>query len=147
MNDGVQDFGSRVDERIFERASVGTVDPDIVKLEARLRAAQLSGDLEALSSLMSEDLLFAGPDGNLVSKNMDIEAYRSGLVKFLRHEPLELHVRRPTRDVAVASLAAKLMVSVGAEVAEGNYRYTRVWQRQDDGQWKVLAGQVGPVNR
>lgn len=147
LSDSVQDLGSCVDEGIFEKVFVGAVDPDIAKLEGRLRAAQLSGDLQALSILISEDLLFAGPDGYLVSKNMDIEAYRSGLVKFLRHEPLELHLRRPTPDVAVVSLAARLAVTVGGEVAEGNYRYTRVWYRQDDGQWEVVAGQVGPVTR
>jgi ketosteroid isomerase-like protein len=107
----------------------------------------LSGDLQALSILIAEDLLFAGPDGSLIGKNMDLEAYRSGLVKFLRHEPLELHVRRPAPDVAVVSLKAKLAVTVGGEVAEGQYRYIRVWHRQDEGQWEVVAGQVGPVTR
>ena len=147
MNDAVHDLGSFVDQEAFEKVFFGEVDPEIVKLEARLRAAQLSGDLQALSILITEDLLFAGPDGSLVSKNMDLEAYRSGLVKFLRHEPLELHVRRPTPDVAVVSLAAKLTVTVGGQVAEGNYRYTRVWHRQKDGHWEVVAGQVGPVRR
>lgn len=146
MFDEVHNHGRHVDEAIFERALVGALDPDIVKLEARFRAAQLCGDVEALSVLISEDLLFAGPDGNLASKNMDVEAYRSGLVKFLRHEPLELQVRKPTPDVAVASLAAKLTVSVGGEVTEGKYRYTRVWHRQANGQWQVLAGQVGLIN-
>ena len=42
---------------------IGPDDPEIVALEAALRSAQLSADVEALARLISDDLLFTGPDG------------------------------------------------------------------------------------
>lgn len=121
------------------------MDPEILRLEARLRAAQLTADVQALAELIADDLLFAGPDGNLATKAQDLEAHRSGLVKFLRHEPSELQVRRLSQDLAVASLAAHLCVSVGGTEMQGAYRYIRVWQRERGGPWRVMAGQVGPI--
>ena len=147
MNECTQDGGSNIDERMFEQVLVGEGDRAILRMEARLRAAQLAGDAEALSQLIADDLLFVGPDGNLATKKMDIESHRNDLVKFLQHEPVELHMRRPSKDIAVVSLAAQLSVNVGGQIHEGLFRYMRVWHCKMDVGWQVLAGQVGPVNR
>lgn len=114
----------------------------IEHLEARLRAAQLASDVQALSALISDALIFAGPDGRLMSKSDDIEAHRGGHVRFLSHEPLDLQVQRLTADVAVAYLRARLSVAVVGAVHDGTFLYTRVWQREADGVWRVRGGQV-----
>ena len=54
---------------------VGEADPEIVALEARMRDAQLAADVSALDALIAEDLLFAGPDGQLATKAQDLTAY------------------------------------------------------------------------
>jgi len=118
---------------------------EIAAVEERLRAAQLSADVEALDALIADDLLFAGPDGELATKAQDLEAHRSGVVRFRRHEPQDLRVRPIGRDVAVASLRATLAVEVHGRLVEGMYRYTRVWAREAGGPWRVVAGQVSPV--
>src|SRR5688572_1308082 len=51
---------------------------EIAELEAELRRAQLDGDVAALDRLISDNLLFAGPDGALATKQQDLEAHRSG---------------------------------------------------------------------
>jgi len=82
-----------------------------------LRAAQLAADVPALARLISDDLLFAGPDGQLATKAQDLEAHGSGIVRFRSHVPEELRVRRVGADVVVTSLRARLDVEVvGAEV-------------------------------
>lgn len=129
----------------FASAWTGPLDPDILALEARLRSAQLGAHLNELADLISDHLLFAGPDGQLVSKAQDLGAYRSGVVRFLQHEPVQLQVRRLCGDIAVASLAARLVVLVNGTEMAGNFRYTRVWQVESDGRWRVVAGQVGPI--
>lgn len=146
MNERDQNACDETDEGIFERVLVGAADREILQLEARLRAAQIAGDVEALSQLISDDLLFAGPDGGLVTKNMDLDSHRSGAVRFLRHEPLELHIRRSSPIVAVVSLAARLMVSVNGQSHQGVFRYLRVWHYKDVSGWKVWAGQVGKAD-
>jgi ketosteroid isomerase-like protein len=126
---------------------VGEAPDEIVRREAQLREAQLVADVAALDDLIAGDLLFAGPDGSLASKAEDLAAHASGVVRFLAHEPEELRVRRVTDDVYVASLRARLTVEVGGATIPGTYRYTRVWAREPDGAWRVVAGHVAPCER
>ena len=100
----------------------GPAEPAIVESEARIRAAQLSADVEALEALLADDLLFTGPDGHLGTKAEDLEAYRSGAVRFRSHEPEELRIRRVNDDVAIAASRAHLVVAIGENVVRGTYR-------------------------
>ena len=77
---------------------VGAPDPEIVELEARIRAAQLGADATALDALLADDLLFTGPDGAIGSKADDLAAHASGVVRFVEHVPRELRVRRVGRE-------------------------------------------------
>ena len=120
-------------------------DAEIVALERRLRAAQLAADVAALDALIADALLFTGPDGRLATKAQDLEAHRSGAVRFRAHEPEELRVRRVGADVAVTSLRARLAVEVAGALVQGVYRYTRVWAREDGGPWRVVGGHVSEV--
>lgn len=123
---------------------VGAADDEIIELEARIRSAQLNADVAALDALISDELLFTGPDGELGTKAQDLEAHRSGLVRFREHEPQELRVRRIGTDVAVASLKARLAVEVAGTLIRGTHRYTRVWAREN-GEWRVVGGHVSAV--
>ena len=126
-------------------ALIGAPDTEMVELEARLRAAQLGADVAALDALLTDDLLFTGPDGALGTKAQDLAAHSSGAVGFRAHEPEELHVRRVGRDVAVTALRARLAVSVGGRLMVGTYCYTRVWARESGGAWQVVGGHVSAV--
>jgi len=111
-----------VDTISLERVLVGTPDPEIVALETRIRAAQPSADLAALDHLIADDLLFTDPDGQLGTKAEDLEAYRSGIVRFRSHIPEELRIRRVGADVAISSLRAQLAVEVAGNLSRGTYR-------------------------
>ena len=130
----------------MQAALTGPPDAAVVALEARLRAAQLAADVGALDALISEDLLFTGPDGALATKADDLASHRAGAVRIRAHEPEDLRVRRVGPEVAVAALRARLRVEAGgAIVLDGPVRYTRVWAREADGEWRVVAGHVSPV--
>ncbi|HEU4878478.1 MAG TPA: nuclear transport factor 2 family protein [Gemmatimonadaceae bacterium] len=128
----------------MESVLVGDPDREIAEAEARLRIAQLAADTNALDALISDNLLFAGPNGQLATKAQDLAAHASGIVRFREHEPQELRVRRVGPDVAIASLRARLTVEVAGSVTSGVYRYTRVWYR-DEGEWRVAGGHVSEV--
>jgi ketosteroid isomerase-like protein len=125
-------------------ALVGKPDEEIMELEARLRAAQLDADVAALDALISDDLLFTGPDGQLGTKAQDLDAHRSRVVRFREHEPEELRVRRVGADVVVVALRARLAVEVAGTLIRGTHRYTRVWAREG-GEWRVVGGHVAAV--
>lgn len=130
------------DTQPLDAALVGAPDPEIVEMEARLRAAQLAADVAALDALIAEDLLFVGPDGRLATKSQDLEAHATGVVRFREHTPEELRVRRVGAGVAVTSLRARLAVEVAGALDRGTYHYTRVWARDDAGNWRVVGGHV-----
>jgi ketosteroid isomerase-like protein len=127
---------------IMQAALRGSADPEIVALEAALRAAQLTADVHALDRLIADELLFTGPDGQLGTKAQDLDAHGSGAIRFRAHEPEELRVRRVGANVAVSALRARLAVQVGGTLVQGMYRYTRVWARESDGAWRVVGGHV-----
>jgi ketosteroid isomerase-like protein len=114
---------------------------EIAALEAELRAAQLGSDVDALDRLISDHLLFTGPDGALATKADDLTAYRDGIMRVTSHEPQDLRVRRVGADVAVVALRTRLAGSYAGTPFEGIVRYTRVWARED-GQWRIVGGHV-----
>ncbi|HEY5231259.1 MAG TPA: nuclear transport factor 2 family protein [Galbitalea sp.] len=130
----------------MQAALVGAADPEIVALEARMRAAQMTGDVDALDALIADELLFTGPDGQLGTKAQDLEAHRSGALRFRDHEPEELRVRRVGANVIVSALRAVLTIEVSGSLVRGTYRYTRVWAREGGGPWRVVAGHVSEVS-
>ena len=130
---------------VMRSVLVGPPDEEIVALEAQIRAAQLAADVGALDRLIADELLFAGPDGQLGTKAQDLEAHGAGSIRFREHVPEELRVRRIGADVAITSLRARLAVEVGGRIVSGTYRYLRVWAREDGKTWRVAGGQVSEV--
>lgn len=135
-------MGFNPDIEAMEAVLIGTADSEIVAAEAQIRAAQLGADVAALARLISEDVLFTGPDGRLGTRAQDLEAHGSGVVRFRSHEPEELRIRRVGADVAVSALLARLEVEVAGTLIRGTYRYTRVWAREDGSSWQVVGGHV-----
>jgi ketosteroid isomerase-like protein len=134
----------RTDVADLQAVLVGQDHPEIVALEADIRAAQLAADVAALERLISEDLLFTGPDGRLGTKEQDLAAHRSGLVRVREHEPTELRIRRIGSDVAIVALRTRLAVEVDGSMVRGTFRYTRIWAREE-GRWRVAGGHVAAV--
>ena len=126
---------------------VGTLDTEIIILEARIRDAQLRADVPALDALLADDLLFTGPDGMLATKAQDLAAHASGVVRFREHVPLELQVRRIGPAAAISALRARLLVDVAGTPISGEYRYTRIWAREGSSDWQVVGGHVSAVAR
>jgi hypothetical protein len=119
---------------------VGAPDPEILHLEARIRAAQLHADVPALDTLLADDLLFTGADGTLGTKAQDLAAHESGAIRFREHVPMELRVRRVGLAVAVTALRARLTVEVAGTLVSGEYRYTRVWAREASADCELSVG-------
>jgi uncharacterized protein (TIGR02246 family) len=122
---------------------VGPDDAEILALEAAIRTAQLTADVQALDRLIADDLLFTGPDGQLATKAQDLAAHRSGALRVREHIPTELRIRRLGNDAAIVALRAQLTVDVQGTTVTGTFRYTRVWAREE-GQWHVAGGHVAP---
>ena len=129
---------------VMQAVLVGTADWALVDAETRLRAAQLAGDVAELDRLIADDLLFTGPDGQLATKEQDLAAHRSRLVRFHEHVPEELRIRPAGPTAAVAALRTRLAVEVAGTLHRGTFRYTRLWVRERL-EWRIVAGHVSEV--
>jgi ketosteroid isomerase-like protein len=135
----------QADVDLLQAVLTGPNDPEMVRLEAEIRCAQLSADVAELDRLIADELLFTGPDGQLGTKAQDLDLHRSGVVRMLEHTPIELRVRRIGNDAAITALLTRLVVEVNGALMRGAYRYTRVWARER-GAWRVVGGHVAPAS-
>jgi ketosteroid isomerase-like protein len=111
--------------------------------ESRLRQAILASDLRELDTLIAEDLLFVGHLGQILTKEMDLAAYRSGALKVDRLEFSETDVR-PMGEVVVVVTRASLAGSYEKAPFAGDFRYTRIWRLQA-GAWQIAAGHCSAI--
>lgn len=111
--------------------------------ETRLRQAILTGNVAEMDALIAEDLVFVGHLGQIITKEMDLAAYRSGKMKVDQLDFSETDVR-PLGDVAVVITRSSLAGSYDGEAFAGDFRYTRIWQRREGG-WQIVAGHCSAI--
>lgn len=116
----------------------------IVEAEDRLKTAMLSSDLDVLNELLAPDLIFTNHLGQLLGKDDDLAAYRSGVLKIVSLEPSEQHVRA-WGDAAIVSVRMRLSGTYDGAAANGDFRFTRVWARSQQQRWQVVAAHAGLI--
>lgn len=101
----------------------------IEEQEPGLTEAMLTGDVESLDALVADDLVFLSHPGNIVTKEMDIGAYQSGL-KMERIEFLDQQIKF-AENAAVTVTRADITVLVGGETIKDALWHTRFWKACD----------------
>lgn len=116
-----------------------TIESQIVEAEERLRQAMLASDVNALDELLASELMFTNHLGQVLGKQDDLGAHRSGLVEISELTPSEQTVQL-RGDVAIVSVRVHLAGSYAGTPSEADFRFTRVWARPSGGTWQVVAG-------
>jgi ketosteroid isomerase-like protein len=116
---------------------------DIEKLETQLAQAMLQNDVAMLDRLLSDDLVFSGPDGVLVSKAEDLALHRTGDITFTTYKIDELLVQSYD-PIEIAHVKVNLVGNFKGEDFAGDFRYLRIYLKQDE-QWKIIGGQVTAI--
>lgn len=114
------------------------LNEEIIQKEEEIKNAMLSGDIESLDQLIHDDLLFHIPTGQVASKKMDIEAYRSGLMKLNTLEYQDRQIKMHD-DLAIVSVTVKMEGNFGDQAIAGQFQFLRVWKKTN-GFWKITAG-------
>lgn len=104
----------------------------------------LRGDVAELDGLLADDLLFTDHMGRTLTKQEDLEAHRSGLLRLCEVRVLETQTRDLGGESAVVSVRVRLLGSYGEAGFEGDFRYTRVWHRGPAG-WRVVAAHCSAI--
>jgi ketosteroid isomerase-like protein len=116
---------------------------EIEQLETKLAQAMLDNDLDTLDRIISDDLMFTGPDGVLVTKAQDLALHRSGDIVFTNYEIDELIIQL-YNPIAIANVKVKLAGSFKGESFASDYRYLRIYLKQND-RWQIIGGQVTAI--
>lgn len=111
---------------------------DILYVEKRLYKAIKESNIEVLDELLHKDLLFVSPNGEIITKEIDLKTYRDGNLKID-----ELHAKMEDiniiEDTAVITLTLELIGNYNTQPFKANYRYIRFWKNFFDG-IKVVGG-------
>lgn len=122
---------------------MGEIKTRISKYEDALSNAMLNADLEKLDELIHDQLLFTVPTGDLITKEMDLGAYRSGMMKLTAIEKREMEARE-IDDTILVSVIVEMKGSFNNQPMDGTYRFLRVWKKTDSG-YQIIAGSSTPV--
>lgn len=115
-----------------------TKKEEIVGVENSLLEAIQNCNIEMLEELLHDDLLFILPNGQTITKVMDMDVYRS------HNMAIESLVSRDQQinfidDTAIVSVTIELKGKYFDHIIDGNFCYLRVWKLFTD-KWKVIAG-------
>lgn len=111
---------------------------DILAIENKLIDGIKSSDIEILDSVLHDELVFLAPNGQTITKQMDLASHKAGEMIVEKLDPTfeSITILGNTATVAVVYDTRGTMMG---NPIEGNFRYLRVWQLFDDG-LKVIAG-------
>ena len=110
--------------------------------ELRLRSAMERGDVSELNQLISDELLFVIPSGQVMGKKDDLESHRTGSFQIKSAFYTEESVRS-VGDIVVTSAKTDMTGSWMGHPFQGIFRYMRVWQFESG--WRVVSGSGTPI--
>jgi ketosteroid isomerase-like protein len=111
---------------------------EIIEIEKKLIEGIKTSDIKLLDKLLHDDLLFIAPNGQTVTKEMDLASHRAG----------EMEVEQLTatfEDIKIMGDNAVVVVvydtrgKMLGNPIQGQFRYIRIWKMFTDG-LKVIGG-------
>lgn len=114
--------------------------PEIEAVEERLKEAMINSDLPVLDQLLADDLYFVNHLGQVMSKEQDLEAHKTGFAQVDAITLSDMHIK-PMKNAAVVSVIAEIQGTFGGEAAEASFRFMRVWQKDKHTSWQIKSAQ------
>lgn len=114
------------------------IEEAIVEQEERLRLAQLKSDVNELSILLDDRLIFSAWDGSIIGKEDDLSLHKSPEFRIIKMDVLERKIEC-FDSTAIVNVLMDASATVGTDTQAGKMRYIRVWHRFSDG-WRVVSG-------
>lgn len=110
----------------------------ILELEEQLRLAMCRSDINALESLLADNLIFTNHLGQVVSKSDDISSHKKKIFVINSLDLSNQEVIDLGRSLIVTA-QADISGSYNGQPTAGKFRFTRVWVNNESG-WQVVAG-------
>ena len=117
---------------------------EIDQMEETWRNAMLQRNSTALEALLADDYTAITATGAIQTKEQAVSNLRTGAVLITGLTVSDRKVRIYGTTALVTS-AAELVGSKGAMALTGRYRYTRVYVRNGQGEWKIVSFEASKI--
>lgn len=117
---------------------------DIDQLEDEWRQAILTADTKVIDSLLAPDYMGITASGTLQSRDETLQGLSSGRLHFTLLDVKDRKVRFYGSTAVVTSLANIQATTPDGRVI-GDYRYTHVFVRDAQGDWKIVSFEASRV--
>lgn len=120
------------------------VHRQIETLEDQWREALLTNDVAVMDRLLSDDYTAITASGMIQTKAQFLDVCREGNRQFLNLEISDRKIR-VYGNTAVVTSRADVTMKRDQEEIKGQFRYTRVYNRNGNGQWKVVSFETSRI--
>jgi ketosteroid isomerase-like protein len=114
------------------------MEQDIIDCENRLLDAIRNGDINTLDELLHDSLIFNIPTGQTITKEMDIENYRSGIMCVYDISTTDQTIKT-IDNISTVAVTIHLKAKYADQIIDGKFRYLRIWKLFNNS-WKIIAG-------
>jgi uncharacterized protein (TIGR02246 family) len=121
-------------------AAQDAVVKEICRLENAWAAAEVKKDGAAVGQLLTEDFLFTGPDGALLSKSQFIQVVSTSKAERVSEVGSDYRVK-VYGNTAVIHGIVTTVDKVESGTKQERLRWTDTWVKQTDGRWLCVAAQ------
>lgn len=109
----------------------------IADLEEKLFDGFKRTDLNTLYLLFANGMLFHDQHGNVLDKEMGLDAYRSGMIKITKINVSKREIR-VFESIVIVSASLFIKGSYSNFLLKGKYQWLRVWAKVRE-DWKVIS--------
>ena len=110
----------------------------IIECEDRLLGAMKTGDIKILEELIHDNLVFNIPTGQTITKAIDLDNYRSGML-IINEIVATDQIIQSFDDTYIVAVTIQLKAKYATQNIDGKFRYLRVWKLIENS-WKIIAG-------
>jgi ketosteroid isomerase-like protein len=117
---------------------------EIDQLEQDWKQAVIHRNVQMMDNLLADDYIAITASGTLQSKDQALENLKAGTVRFDSIEFSDRKVRFYGQTALVTSRAEVNGKTPDGDIS-GSYRFTRVYVRDDQGQWKIVSFEASRI--
>lgn len=125
------------DEKLQNMNNTNITKEDVIEAENKLFSAQLVSNVDQLDQLLHDELLAIAPTGQILTKEMDLNAHRAKTM-IIEDASTEIDDIKVMGDTALSIVTMTAKGNVMGAPLEGKFRYFRVW-KSVDGTLKVIG--------
>lgn len=119
------------------------MEKEIIEIEEAVRLAQLESDTGVFERVLSDDFKFVTPQGKIISKQEDLDQYKSEQLKLTTVDISNRQINL-FGGTAISRFKVKFEGQAGKYVFSNTLLFTRVYSKIENS-WKMVAGHATEI--